>query len=178
MFIVAFRRVGSALLPTYASVWTDKCSNRTSILGNSIPTLFHDKFIGITKWQIFLFLKNLSEAWHYLVYAWNESVQKTTKNSAGSSDHRFRPNTAEKTAACLSLTCNRPLFSEEILEFMVTHWLSHYIMPSRETKIDVRIRSEKLWTKSTWKARATRVRKLWMIEKPPLKNKGTAYYIL
>lgn len=61
---------------------------------------------------------------------------------------------------------------------MVTHWLSHYIMPSRETKIDVRIRSEKLWTKSTWKARATRVRKLWMIEKPPLKNKGTTYYIL
>lgn len=68
------------------------------------------------------------------------------------------------------------LSSEESLEFMLTHWLSRKYPVER--KIDVRIRSEKLWTKSPWKARVTRVRKLWMIEKPPLKNKGTAYYLL
>lgn len=40
VFMVALSRVGSALLPTYASASTDKCSNLTSILGISIPTLF------------------------------------------------------------------------------------------------------------------------------------------
>lgn len=36
-----FSRVGRALVPTYASASTDKFSNRTSIFGISIPTLFH-----------------------------------------------------------------------------------------------------------------------------------------
>lgn len=38
-FKVAFSRVGSALVPTYASPSIDKCSNRTSIFGMSVPTL-------------------------------------------------------------------------------------------------------------------------------------------
>jgi hypothetical protein len=38
-FKVEFSRLGSALVPTYASPSIDKCSNRTTILGMSIPTL-------------------------------------------------------------------------------------------------------------------------------------------
>ena len=38
-FKVEFSRVGSALVPTYASPSIDKFSNRTSIFGMSIPTL-------------------------------------------------------------------------------------------------------------------------------------------
>ena len=38
-FKVEFRRVGSALVPTYASPSIDIFSNRTSIFGISIPTL-------------------------------------------------------------------------------------------------------------------------------------------
>lgn len=38
-FKVEFSRVGSALVPTYASPSIDKFSNRTSIFGISIPTL-------------------------------------------------------------------------------------------------------------------------------------------
>jgi hypothetical protein len=34
-----FGRVGKALLPTCTSAQISKCSNRTSILGSSIPTL-------------------------------------------------------------------------------------------------------------------------------------------
>lgn len=38
--MVEFSKVGSALLPTNASPSTDNCSNRISIFGTSIPTLF------------------------------------------------------------------------------------------------------------------------------------------
>lgn len=41
--MVEFSRVGSALLPTNASPSIDKCSNRSSIFGISIPTLFITK---------------------------------------------------------------------------------------------------------------------------------------
>lgn len=41
-FIVEFSKVGSALVPTYASPSMDKFWNRTSTIGTTIPTLFQE----------------------------------------------------------------------------------------------------------------------------------------
>ena len=45
MLAQKLKNVGKALLPTYASASTFKCSNRTSIVGRLIPTLRKAKYI-------------------------------------------------------------------------------------------------------------------------------------